>query len=281
MGLNTKLTYFKCNASSVNYTFIKLSKTWLHNNIFNIELGLVNYNIFRCDRCISNSNCNRGGGVLIGIRKNYSAFNVKVTQLNVEHVFVRFTIGYYSFIVGGVYIPPLSSPLIYESLVSSIEYLINTYPNDKDIICGDYNIHETRWDNDDYGIVYFFSSPARTPCILELFTTNEFFQKNNIYNSTNSILNLIFCNDKVLIVDKSLDQLVPIDKYHPALSIILLFSLPVPSCKWCQKFYNFYKGDYGNIRSFVSSFNWSSTFSQNDLDSAVNALYDALHKSFP
>ena len=106
------------------------------------------------DRFNFNSKCSSGGGVLIGIRKDYPACNVKVTQLNVEYVFVRFTIGPYSFIVGGVYIPPLSPPLIYESHVSSIEYLINTYPNDKFIIFGYYNIPETKWDNDDYGIVY-------------------------------------------------------------------------------------------------------------------------------
>jgi len=157
--------------------------------------------------------------------------------------------------------------------------LINTYPNDKFIICGDYNIPETKWDNDDYGIVYSYSFPARAPCIPESFTTNGFFQKNNIYNSTNSILDLVFCNDKALIVEKSLDPLIPIDKYHPALSILLPFSLPVPSCKQSSRFYNFHIGDYGNIRSFVSTFNWSSTLSQYDLDSAVNVLYDALHKS--
>jgi len=77
----------------------------------------------------------------------------------------------------------------------------------------------------------------------------------------------------------SLDPLVPIGKYHPVLSIILPFTLPLPSCKRSHKFYNFPIGDYGNIRSSVSSFNWSSTFSQYDLDSAVNVLYDALHKS--
>ncbi|XP_029342108.1 uncharacterized protein LOC115033529 [Acyrthosiphon pisum] len=241
----------------------------------NSESGLS----IKYDRCISNNYCSRGGGVLIGIRKDYPACNIKVTQLNVEHVFVHFTIGSYSFIVGGVYIPPLSSPLIYESHVSSIEYLLNTYPYDKFIICGDYNIPETVWDNDDYGIIYSYSSPARAPCIPESFTTNGFFQKNNIYNSTNSILDLVFCNDKALTVEKSLDPLVPIDKYHPALNILLPFGLPVPSCKQSHKFYNFRKGDYGNIRSFMSSFNWSSTFSQYDLNSAVNVLYDALHKS--
>lgn len=33
------------------------------------ELGFYNYNIFRCDKSCLTSNCNRGGGVLIGIRK--------------------------------------------------------------------------------------------------------------------------------------------------------------------------------------------------------------------
>jgi hypothetical protein len=106
-GLNTKLTNFKCNVSSVNYLFIVLSETWLHENISNSELGLVNYNIFRYDRCTSNSNCSRGGSVLIGIQKYIPSYSIVVTQLNVENIFVRFNVDSFSFIVDGVYIPLL------------------------------------------------------------------------------------------------------------------------------------------------------------------------------
>lgn len=92
--LNTKLTNLKCQfkISSVNYVFIVLSKTWLYENISNSELDLVNYDIFRYDRCISNSNCSRGGAVLIGIRKKFSSCSIIVSQLNVEHICVRFNI---------------------------------------------------------------------------------------------------------------------------------------------------------------------------------------------
>lgn len=36
---------------------------------------------------------------------------------------------------------------------------------------------------------------ARAPCIPESFATNGFFQNNNVYNSNNSILDLIFSNN--------------------------------------------------------------------------------------
>jgi hypothetical protein len=239
LGLNTKLTNFKCNVSSVNYLFIVLSETWLHENDSNSKLGLVNYNIFRYDRCTSNSNCSCEGGVLISIRKDIPSYSIVVTQLNVEHIFVRFNVNYFSFIVGSVYISPSSSLIIYESNISSVEYLINKYPNDTLIICGDYNIPKVTWDNDNNGIIYSFTFSARASCIPESFATNGFFQKNNIYNSNNSILDLIFCNDKNLIVEKSLEPLVPIDKYHPVLDISLPFSVPIPFCNQDHKYYNF------------------------------------------
>jgi hypothetical protein len=52
-----------------------------------------------------------------------------------------------------------------------------------------------------------------------------------------------------------------------------------PSCVRDQTYFNFRKADYSKICSFISSFDWSSTFSLLDLDSAMNSLFDALHRS--
>ncbi|KAF0751838.1 Reverse transcriptase domain-containing protein [Aphis craccivora] len=70
-GLRFKLVILRCNtAAALEHIFIILSETWLTNGIFNNELGLYNYNIFRCDRSSLSSNCSLKGGVLIGIRKD-------------------------------------------------------------------------------------------------------------------------------------------------------------------------------------------------------------------
>jgi len=68
-----------------------------------------------------------GGGVPISIYNDYPA-SLSVPDLNVEHVFVRFTVGQSSFVLGGIYFPPNSSPFLYESHINSKEYISKSYP---------------------------------------------------------------------------------------------------------------------------------------------------------
>lgn len=135
------------------------------------ELGLINYNVFRYDRCSETSICLWGGGVLIGIRKDITSRLLITSVLNVKQNFVSFSIGNSYFVVGGVYIPPLSLTEVYESHLTSVEFLFNKYTNHTFIICGDYNLPEIVWNNDDCGLLYSYSSSTRAPCIPELFTT--------------------------------------------------------------------------------------------------------------
>ncbi len=78
-GLRTKLSTFKRNVSALNYSFIILTETWLSENFLNCELGLLNYNVYRYDRCNLTSLCTRGGGVLIGIRKDIRSSLISIS----------------------------------------------------------------------------------------------------------------------------------------------------------------------------------------------------------
>lgn len=227
-GLRTKLNNFKCNVSSLNCDFIVLTETWLTDNFSNSELGLDSFNIFGYDRCSFTSNCLRGGGVLISVHKDIPVYSVPISQLNVEHIFVHFSIGTFNFIVGGVYIHPLSSLHIYKSHISSVEILFQWYPEHTFIICGDYNLPEVSWNNDENGLLYSYSSLPHAPCIPESFITYDFFQVNNVSNLHSSILDLVFCTDKRLVVEKSCEPLIPIDQYHLALNITLPTCIPLP-----------------------------------------------------
>jgi len=200
-GLGTKLPYLICNISSFNNLFIVLTETWLNNNFNDNELGLYNYNIFRCDRCNNTSVFSRGGGVLIGIHKDYLASLISVPDFNVEHVFVRFQVGHSSFVLGGVYFPPNSSPILYESHINSIDYINKNYPAHAFILCGEYNFPEISWDTDDHGLIYSSFSHSRGTCIPEAFATCGFFQKNNIGNHFDSILDLVLSSNKLLCVE--------------------------------------------------------------------------------
>lgn len=165
-----------CNAAEFNHTFLILSETWLTNGIFDNEFSLCNYNIFRCDRSSLTSNCSLGGGVLIGVGKNIPPFLITVSELNVEQIFVCFSIGKTNFLLCCVYIPPQSPFTVYQSHIHSVEYVLNHYPNYTYIFCGDYNLPEVLWDNDESSLI-FSSSHCRAPCIPESFASNCFFSK--------------------------------------------------------------------------------------------------------
>lgn len=104
------------------------------------------------------------------------------SRLNVKHLFVKFTVGPTSFIIGGVYLPSSSPYVFYEAHISSVDNLISKYPNHKFIIRGDYNLPEVLWNDDYNGLIYLSFSPVRAQRIPEAFADNYFFQKNNVLN---------------------------------------------------------------------------------------------------
>jgi hypothetical protein len=79
-------------------------------------------------------------------------------------------------------------------------------------------------------------------------------------------------------VEKSFEPAVSIDLYHPAPYMPLSCSPLDLNSERDQSFYNFFKADYHSISTFLEIFDWSSTFKPLDINSAVNAFYDALHK---
>ena len=50
----------------------------------------------------------RSGGVLIAVKKNFAAQQIKTSVNNIEHLFVRIIINSIKIIVGCAYIPPNS-----------------------------------------------------------------------------------------------------------------------------------------------------------------------------
>lgn len=66
-----------------------LTETWLNDGISDMELGLKNYNIFKCNRSCT-SICSRGGGVLIGIRSDILSHFISDLNINIENLLVSF-----------------------------------------------------------------------------------------------------------------------------------------------------------------------------------------------
>ncbi|XP_022161878.1 uncharacterized protein LOC111027769, partial [Myzus persicae] len=147
------------------------------------------------------------------------------------------------------------------------------------LLCGDYNLPEISWSNDSHGLTYTSSSALRVPCVPELLAFNGFYQKNTILNFKGSILDLICCNIDSVVVTQSLEPFVPPDPYHPPLKISFPYISTPNICNSSHSFLNFKNADYDSIINFLSYFDWYSTLSNLDLNTAVYTFTDALHNS--
>jgi len=240
---------------------------------------MFNYNIYRCDRSSLTSNSSRGGGVIIAIRKDFQSFIFPFPNLCLEQLFVSFTYGFKTFIIYAVYLPPSSSPNIYEYYSKSIDLIIDNYPRSTYIICGDFNLPEITWSNDIHGLSYSSTTNIRHPCIPETFAFHGLYQVNSILNSHGSLLDLIFTNTLSVNVECSIDPPIKCDLYHPAISLTYESNLQSSSPVAPNTFFNFKKANDESISKFLNSFNWLHTFQTNTVDTSNYNFFDAIHSS--
>ena len=77
--------------------------------------------VYRCDRSTLNSNCDRGGGILIAVRSSYKSEHLLVHRASViKAVFVKLTYLKRTLYLCGLYIPSGSSSEYYDRVTSSM-----------------------------------------------------------------------------------------------------------------------------------------------------------------
>jgi len=126
--------------------------------------------------------------VLIAIRNDILCKLLPTSIFIVEHVFVKFTTNNVAFIVCSVCSPPNSPIHIYESFMSAVQTIISTHSDCVFLFCGDFNLPDVSWSNDNYGLSYTSVSGTRIHCVPEIFAFHNFFQLNSVSNSSGNIL---------------------------------------------------------------------------------------------
>lgn len=106
-----------------------------------------------------------------------------------------------------------------------------------------------------------------------------FFQNNSILNRHGSFLDLIFCNSSHISVVASSYPIVPLDFYHSPLHILCPGAGNLPHFNNSHTFHNLCWADYPSIITFISTFDWNSTFSVCDVNCTVSLFIDTLHAS--
>ncbi|KAK9508597.1 hypothetical protein O3M35_006124 [Rhynocoris fuscipes] len=77
-------------------------------------------------------------------------------------------------------------------------------------------------------------------------------------------------------ITNSLEYLIPIDNYHPPLSISFTTSSQTANLPYVQHRYDFRNGDYESLSYYLASVDWNAMYSM-DLNDAVNFFYNVLY----
>lgn len=99
---------------------------------------------------------------------------------------------------------------------------------------------------------------------------------NSVVNHLVANLDLIFSNTDYFPVNLSIENLVPIDKYHPASSLVLEFN----NCNQRMDpgwFYNFKRGNYELMNHHLLEADWAQMYECNDINVAIDNFYKIIY----
>ena len=82
------------------------------------------------DRSPLTSSFSTGGGVLVAIRNTFSSSQIVPNRADLDQVFVRVRLQTGHVIVGALYLPPASQPLLYDNHVGCVAEILQSYSDD-------------------------------------------------------------------------------------------------------------------------------------------------------
>ena len=276
-GLNTKTTSFYKSCCSSDFNIICITESWLGNSTFSAELFPSNYNVVRCDRKHELVNRSRGGGVIMAFSEDITFIQLDTTHLSTLIPLIDIVICKcmypYNFVICLLYAPPDISSEDFELFLNALEL---TLLNTRCLIIGDFN---------DPHFCKNLASPSAKTSSLQLFcNVLELNQRNNIFNTSGKILDLVFTNTQCPTTVSHYDQsLVPEDGYHPALNINIELSalsafVNFDAARTAS--FNFRKANFINLYNVILSTNWTWLEDINDVNQAIEEFYSALNDIF-
>jgi hypothetical protein len=274
-GIKTKLTELRQSIPIHDYSVFLLSETWLDGNVGDSEMGFNSHTIYRKDRSKQTSVKSRGGGVLIAINKKFKSTLVKTNHKNLEQIYIKVKLKNESIIIGIIYIPPSSPIMVYKDFCEDLENLQQKFPSTVFIIAGDFNLPNIKWPQDPEEFPINVDNNEGAMEVLETIQYLNMMQYNYIFNSRNRLLDLILSNKTDICVQRSIEDLLPVDPYHPPLTMKITSEHAV--LRETSTFsYNFKKGDYPGAIEYLIQAEW--TFLQdNDINRIVQTFYKILH----
>jgi hypothetical protein len=262
-----------------------LSETWLLPSIHASELFGNSFSVFRRDR--HSSGTRKGGGVLIAAKSNLGSDFLDIPNTsNAEFVACRVLSCERNFYLYCGYMPPDSSIDTYYAHLRAIETLCKLARfNDIVLVAADFNLPNLNWVSSDISSNTLLPMNVRSE--VETIVTDGLAgvglnQLNDIANSRNKLLDLIYCScaDDINIC-RSPFPLKHENIHHNALEVHIDCVSDSSTVSFDCQTYNFAMADLSTLNNFFNTLNWESIFrSCTDVNQKVLRFYCALFTGF-
>lgn len=250
-GLRTKLSLLKKSVALCSHDILVLVETGLKVDVKDAELGLESFSIYRFDRNSGTSEKSDGGGVLIAVKSHLACKQLKIPDSGVECVFVSVRWGKTDLILGAAYIPPQRPSRTYMDFCEATTEVLLSIPNMSEILLmGDFNQPNVSWD--DHTLCPPNDSSKH---MIDLANIFQMRQCNTVKNYRNVILDLVFSTMHNLKVYPAEEELLALDRNHPALE----FSIETtnPQIKHIKtEIPNFHKCDLNGVLNWLQQINY-------------------------
>ena len=257
-NLVNNLSQFQSFVYASDFQIIGLSKTWLSNNITDLEILPHGYSLYRKDRG------SRGGGIMLAVSNKLPSRQVPSPH-NLEIVTVSISISTTDITCCMIYTPPNATTEYHRDLV---KYLVTVAALSTPVlIFGDFNLPDINWTT-----LTGNSAVSNNFCEF-VFESNLIQLVNSPTHIRGNILDLVLTNspDHVtnLTVHSPEYQCVTSDHYLISFTTSLKHLVSTPTTK---EVFNYAKGDYSGLSEYLSSCDLSVLFNSSDVEEVWHLL---------
>ncbi|XP_055838022.1 uncharacterized protein LOC129906323, partial [Episyrphus balteatus] len=261
-----------------------LTETWLNSSFLDTELFCQEFLVYRKDRHIGVAK-ELGGGVLVAVRNKIVSSPVSFPfKLSLELICVKLSFETRFVYIINVYIPPKSSNVVYSELSMAINYIMDLYCSNSNILLvGDFKLPHIDWilSEDESCQEGSLTSSQTELAFLDKIITADLQQISCIKNSKNRILDLVFSSDAIsTLVLESSSGITNIDHYHPPLKIFLDLSNHVienSNAFDCSYTPDFRKANFQLLCEDLNNSGINTISTYTNIDEAVITFYSILN----
>ena len=254
-----KLSELRAMVEQYRLKIIGIAETCCSDSIYDSELHLEGFNLFRNDR-----SSGMGGGVMLYVHSSLQAIPCDSLSESGFENSLWYSIMLSSeerLLVGVVYRSPFSSPVNNQKLLSTLSKLYDSVNFTHLLIMGDFNFPIINWDElscsgGESSVASSFLDAVQDTFLIQHVTDFTRFR----HGQQPSLLDLIFTSDP-----NAIDGVTHLPPLGSSDHVCLFWHLKcfdkLPPTKQDIPMYNYRKGDYDSMNEYFNNIQWSEVLS--------------------